>query len=291
MNAKRVLVTGARGYFGPWVVRELHRHGYHVVAADARAIGDDAPAGVEPLRFGLYDHMQLAAALDGCSGVVHLAAYPSPGGRRPELVFRNNTGATASVLEAAVRAGVTAAVVASSTSIFGLTYAPRALSPRYVPIDEDHPLELLDPYALAKAADEMTALSVHRRTGMAVLALRFHWIAPFEDAVDRARELRGDPAGAVAELWGYVDARDAARATRLALERSDVGFAILNITAGDTLASEPTAQLVRRYHPTTEIRRGASGFRSAWSSSRARRVIGYEPEHTWRPQRDRRSIV
>jgi hypothetical protein len=148
MNAKRVLVTGARGYFGPWVVRELHQHGYHVVAADARAIGDDAPAGVEPLRFGLYDHMQLAAALDGCSGVVHLAAYPSPGGRRPELVFRNNTGATASVLEAAARAGVTTAVVASSTSIFGLTYAPHALSPRYVPIDEDHPLELLDPYAL-----------------------------------------------------------------------------------------------------------------------------------------------
>lgn len=291
MNAKRVLVTGARGYFGPWVVRELHQHGYHVVAADARAIGDDAPAGVESLRFGLYDHRHLAAALDGCSGVVHLAAYPSPGGRRPELVFRNNTGATASVLEAAARAGVSTAVVASSTSIFGLTYAPRGLSPRYVPIDEDHPLELLDPYALSKATDEMTALSVHRRTGMALLVLRFHWIAPPEDAIDRARELKSDPADAASELWGYVDGRDAARASRLALERPEVGFAILNITAGDTLASEPTAELVRRYHPSTEIRRGASGLRSAWSSGRARRLIGYEPQYSWRLQREKRSIA
>lgn len=291
MNAKRVLVTGARGYFGPWVVRELRRHGYHVVAADARAIGDETPAGVEPLRFGLYDHKRLAAALDGCSGVIHLAAYPSPLGRRPELVFRHNTGATASVLEAAARAGVTTAAVASSTSIFGLTYAPRALSPRYVPIDEDHSLELLDPYALSKATDEMTALSVHRRTGMALVALRFHWIAPPEDAIDRARDLKIDPADAASELWGYVDARDAARASRLALERPEVGFATLNITAGDTLASEPTAELVRRYHPSTEIRRGASGVRSAWSSSRARRVIGYEPRYTWRPQREKRSIA
>jgi nucleoside-diphosphate-sugar epimerase len=86
-----------------------------------------------------------------------------------------------------------------------------------------------------------------------------------------------------------VDARDAARASRLALERSEVGFASLNITAGDTLASEPTAELVRRYHPSTEIRRGASGSRSAWSSSLARRVIGYEPQYTWRTQRERRS--
>ena len=291
MSAKRVLVTGARGYFGPWVVRELRRHNHDVVAADARAIGDDAARGVESLQFRLYDHVRLAAALDGCSGVIHLAAYASPLGRRPELVFRNNTGATSSVLEAATRAGVTTAVIASSTSIYGLTYAPPALSPRYVPIDEDHPLELLDPYALSKATDELTALSVHRRTGMTVVALRFHWIAPPDDAIDRAVELAGDPEDAARELWGYVDARDAARASRLALERPGVGYATLNISAADTLASEPTADLVHRYHPSTEIRRGASGFRSPWSSSRARRVIGYEPQYTWRPQREKRSNV
>jgi nucleoside-diphosphate-sugar epimerase len=144
---------------------------------------------------------------------------------------------------------------------------------------------------LSKATDEMMALSVHKRTGMAIFALRFHWIAPPEDAIDRARELRSNPADAASELWGYVDARDAARAIRLALEQPDVGYATLNIAAGDTLASEPTAELVRRYHPTTEIRRGTSGFRSGWSSSRARRVIGYEPQYTWRPQREKRSIA
>jgi nucleoside-diphosphate-sugar epimerase len=285
------LVAGARGHFGPWVVEELRSHGYDVVAADLRAATDEARKRVEAVRFGLYNERALAAALEGCSCVVHLAAHASPIGRRPEVVFRNNTGATASVLEAAARAGVRTAVIASSTSIYGLTYAPRALSPRYIPINEDHPLELLDAYALSKAVDETTALSIHRRTGMAIIALRFHWIAPPEDASARADELRADPADAAAELWGYVDARDAARAVRLSLEHSDVGYAVLNIAAADTLASEPTVDLVRRYHPRAEIRRGASGFRSAWSSSRARRLIGYEPSYSWRPERQQRSLA
>jgi nucleoside-diphosphate-sugar epimerase len=282
MKRRRILVTGARGYFGPWVVDELRSHGYDVVAADAAAVPNGASMGVEHLAFRLSDHRRLTAAVEGCSGVVHLAAYPSPKGRRAELVFRNNTGATVSVLEAAARAAVAVAVIASSTSAVGLTYAPRALSPHYVPIDEDHPLNLLDAYALSKAVDEKVGRSLHDRSGMAVLALRFHWIAPPGAASDRAHELAADPAAAARELWGYVDARDAARATRLALERPDAGFTVLNIVAADTLASTPTAELVARYHPSAEVRCGLSGFASAWSFSRARRTIGYTPEHSWR---------
>jgi nucleoside-diphosphate-sugar epimerase len=290
MTAKRILVTGARGGFGPWVVDELLTNAYRVVAADRRPLDGVTPSGVEPRRFALYDRRKLAEALEGCSGVVHLAAYPSPKGHPPEVIFRNNTGATVSVLEAAAHAGVATAVIASSISIFGLTYAPRKLSPRYVPVDEDHPLDLLDPYALSKAVDEMTALSLHRRTGITVIALRFHWIVAQGQAKAAAEALRENPddaaTNATANLWGYVDARDAARAVRLALEHPEIGFAALNITAADTLASGPTTDLVTRYHPSTEIRRGVRGFRSAWSFARARRLLGYEPRHSWRHDRE-----
>jgi nucleoside-diphosphate-sugar epimerase len=289
MTAKRILVTGARGGFGPWVVNELNAHAYRVVAADRRPLDGVTPSGVEARRFALSDRRKLAEALNGCSGVVHLAGYPSPKGHPSEVIFRNNTGATVSVLEAAARAGVATAVIASSTSVFGLTYAPHKLSPRYVPVDENHPLDLLDPYALSKAVDEMTALSIHRRTGITVIALRFHWIVAPGQAKAAAEALRENPddaaTNAAANLWGYVDARDAARAIRLALERPDIGFAALNITAADTLASEPTTDLVQRYHPSTEVRRGVGGFHSAWSFARARRLLGYEPRHSWRRDR------
>jgi nucleoside-diphosphate-sugar epimerase len=279
-----VLVTGAAGRFGPWVVSELRQRGYQVVAADVRQRSTDVPRGIHLERFGLYDQKRLSAALEGCAGVIHLAAFNSPVGRRPELVFRNNTGTTVSVLEAAARAGVSVAVIASSTSVLGLTYAPTPISPRYVPIDEAHPLDLLDPYALSKAADEQTALAVHRRTGMAVLALRFHWVAPPDAAAERAKRVAAEPAIAAREVWGYVDARDAATACRLALEHSEIGYAVLNIVAADSLATTPTVDLIRRYHPTTKIRRGVSGHRSAWSSEQARRLIGYEPQFSWRTE-------
>lgn len=283
MSGRRVLVTGAAGNFGSWVIRELRENGYQVIATDRRAQAQRL-RGVRFEQFSLRQVGRLGAALERCSHVVHLAAFNSPLGRRPELVFRANTGATIAVLEAAARAGVRAAVIASSTSAFGFTYAPEPLSPRYVPVDERHPLNPLDAYALSKAVDEQCALSVHRRTGMAVLALRFHWIALPGAAAERARRLAADPAAGARELWGYVDARDAARACRLALEHEQLGHAVMNIAAADSLGPQPTAALVRRFHPTTTIRRSLSRYASAWSSAEAGRLIGYTPQFSWRRQ-------
>jgi nucleoside-diphosphate-sugar epimerase len=278
-------VTGACGHFGPWVVQHLVQEGHDVVGVDRRVpTSADELARLEgaDLRcLDLLDDERLGRALNGCSRVVHLAAHNSPIGHPPEVVFRNNTGATATVLELAARAGVATAVVASSTSVLGLTYAPEPLSPRYVPIDEEHPVEVLDPYALSKWVDEQTCRTVHRRTGMRVLALRFHWVAPPGAAAERARQLAAGPESAAHELWGYVDARDAARACRLALG-SDVGFGVLNIAAADSLAAASTRELVRRFHPTTTIRAGLRGVAGAWSIERARELIGFTPAFSWR---------
>ena len=52
-----------------------------------------------------------------------------------------------------------------------------------LPLDEDHPFIVRDPYALSKETDERTAEMFVRRWGMTVLAYRLHWIAePGEDS-------------------------------------------------------------------------------------------------------------
>jgi nucleoside-diphosphate-sugar epimerase len=282
MNAGRLLVTGASGRVGSFAARRLADDGYEVVGVDRRAPAGEVAArlaGIPVRVFDLLDADRLAAAVRGCAGVVHLAAHPSPRGLPPEVVFRDNVGATASVLETAARAGVEGAVIASSTSALGMAYAPSPLSPRYVPIDEEHPAEPLDPYALSKLTDEQTARSVHRRTGLRVLALRFHWVALPGAA---AAEAGAQPEKRAHDCWGYVDVRDAARAVRLALAAEGVPFGVMNVVAADSLAAEPTRALIERLHPTTEIRAELPGTTSAWAGDRARELIGFVPAFSWR---------
>ena len=282
----RVTVTGAAGLLGRAVVRELVGAGYDVAAIDRRAPADAdaraALAGAKVHELDLFRRARLDRALEGSAAVVHLAAFPSPLGRAPETVFRNNTGATFVVLEAAARAGARTAILASSTSALGMTYAPQPFSPDYVPIDEEHRALPVDPYALSKLVDEQTGAMMHRRTGMTVLAFRFHWITSLAEAADAARATATDPGRYASELWGYVDSRDAAAACRLGLESSGLGFEVLNIAASDSLASDGTAALVRRFHPTTRVGKELSGSASAWSTRRARAIIGFEPRYSWR---------
>ena len=115
----RVLVTGGSGLVGRWVIKELAENGYEVVYADrqrAMPYDDDPTAEIlAATRFVACDMLnirQVGYALDGCEGVIHLAAYPTPLGRPAEETFTNNTQATFHVLQAAMERGIQRAVIA-----------------------------------------------------------------------------------------------------------------------------------------------------------------------------------
>ena len=280
----RVLVTGGSGRLGEAVVRDLLAHGHAPANADRCPPRAEA-AGLAPWReTDLGDVGQVAGALAGCAAVVHLGAIPAPYGHADEVVFANNTRATFAVLQAASLLGVRKAVIASSLSALGTAWAPQPFAPAYAPVDEDHPLLVRDAYGLSKEVDERTAEMVHRRTGMAVAALRFHWVAREEEARAKAAELSVDPEADDwwRLLWGYVDVRDAAAACRLGIEAEGLGFAAFNVTAADTLSDVPTEELIRRFAPSTELRRVIPGTDTAFSLDKARRLLGYEPKHSWR---------
>lgn len=283
----RVAVTGGNGRLGRWVTRELAAHGHEVVSIDRQLPGEDglaAGSGVRHREVELVDVGQVSGALAGCEAVVHLGAIPAPWQHPDEVVFGNNTGATFAVLHAAALLGVRRAVIASSVAALGMFWAPQPFFPRYAPVDEAHPLLPHDPYGLSKAVDERVGEMVHRRTGMTVLAYRFHWITAPGEAAAQAARLRGEPAQHAHNLWGYVDVRDAARACRLGIEAAGLGFAAVNIAAADTLREEPTEELLRRHCPGVELRAPIPGTATAWSIDAARRLLGYLPRHSWREE-------
>jgi nucleoside-diphosphate-sugar epimerase len=284
---EQVLITGASGKLGRATVRELAASGYRVVAIDRARPQEPHPEGVQTVEIDLLDIGQVAGVMHGCDAVIHLGAIPNPYDHADEVVLRNNTGATFAVLQAASLLGIRHVAIASSGSIYGTAWSRTPLYFQYAPVDEAHPLMVHDVYALSKEVDERTAEMFCRREGMSIAALRFHWIATREEQLARVAERRAkaDHSDEAGNLWGYVDLRDAARACRLAIEAAKerkFGFAPLQIVAADTLADEPTEELILRWSPVTEIRKPIPGTASSYDTTAAKEIIGWKAQHSWR---------
>jgi nucleoside-diphosphate-sugar epimerase len=280
MTEETILVTGAAGGLGSLVVQELLANGYNVVGAD-RVAPREAPARI--VETDLTDPGQVAYAAKGASGIIHLGAIPSPYRHPDDVLFRNNTGATFAVFQAASLLGITSVVFASSISGYGMSWSPTYFNPIYLPVDETHPMRNHDAYGLSKEVDEHIAQMFVRKDGMSVAAMRFHWIGPKAQILARG----GQPAEPheLRQLFGYVERHDAARACRLALmatREHRFDFEAFNIVAADTLVGEPTEDLIRRMGPDIEIRKPIAGFGGGFDISKARALLGWEPQWSWR---------
>jgi nucleoside-diphosphate-sugar epimerase len=278
----RVLVTGAGGGIGRVVVAELAGGGHTVVALDRATDGAPAGAGdAAAVHVGdCRDVALVRAAMHGVDAVVHLAGVPAPGIVDDAELFAGNTQATFTVLDEAARAGVRRVATASSVSALGAAWSSDHVSPLYLPLDETHPLRPREAYALAKQVDEATEQMFCRRTpGLAVVALRFPFTDTAAAVAERAARVAEDPSEGSRELWAYLDVRDAARACRLAVEATlPAGFHPVYVVADDTLAPQPTEQLVRQFHPETELREPLPGRRTAYATGRAV-ALGFRASH------------
>lgn len=259
-----VLVTGAAGLLGRFVVRELVAHGYRVRGLDRRA-------GAESIEWhvgDVTDAALVAGATAGADAVLHIAAIPNIWSGDGQTIMRVNLLGSYTVFEAAEAAGVRRAIFCSSDSVAGYTVREgRMLHPRYAPLDLDHPLLATDPYAVSKVMGEDLARAYALR-GMSVAALRTVFVAYPDMAgeiVARARDpdaYRGPAAGGPSSAGGgplhhHIDPRDLARAFRLALElpMQPGGFERFYLSAQVTLSPEPTVRRLRRLHgDAVEIR-------------------------------------
>jgi nucleoside-diphosphate-sugar epimerase len=277
----RILVTGAAGHIGRYVTDELFAGGHQVVATDLVPVDDPR---FERVHTGdLQDRELVCAAMEGAEAVVHLGAIPHPNSDDDSALFATNCLTAHRVFDEAGRAGVRRVVAASSLSAIGLAWSPVPQSPRYVPVDEEHPLLVQDPYGLSKVVLEEAARSAHRRYGTDFVCMRF----PFTGTDDRLAlqldQVRKDPASGRMDLWGWLDTRDAAEAVRLALETELSGCHILNVAARDTSSPLSTAALLEEHHPGVPAFAELPGHTALFDSSACARLLGFVPKHTWRP--------
>jgi len=276
---KKVVVTGGSGLLGVWVVKEFLEHGYEVVNADVRRSPEP---GVRTVIVDLENLGEVYGVLQGAEAVVHLAAIPQAYTHSNERTFRNNVMTTYNVLEAAAGLGIRKAVLASSESSYGLVFPLKRREPLYVPIDEAHPQEPEDSYGLSKIVNEQTADMFHRRCGMQVVSMRLGNVITPERYAEFPSFIH-KPEERDVILWSYIDARDAASACRLAVEAEGLGSVALNVANDETSMDVKTRDLLAaRYPNVTDIRAPLEGFETLLDSSKAKRLLGWEPRHCWR---------
>jgi len=276
----RVLVTGAAGTLGREVVAHLATLGW-AVRADDRVPLD--PATADEVSTGdLLDPEHARALVAGMSAVVHVAAIPSPIPGAEQEIFTNNVLSAYQVLDAAGRAGVPRIVYVSSLSALGFAYSQRGASPERVPVTEAHPFAAEDVYGLSKHLGERIARTVALHSGSTVVSLRFPFLGHGERLRKHLAFVHADPGADRGGLWSWLDTRDAARAVQAALTRELTGHQLVDVVAPDTTSLLPTAELLRRYHPSSVLTEPVNGFDTPFRTTRSRELLGFTPIHGWR---------
>jgi nucleoside-diphosphate-sugar epimerase len=286
----RVVVTGGSGRLGQFVVRELFTHSHAVASLDTIKPREClCPTyTVDLTKFdSLLGHFKNADA------VVHLARirfpYTETGFNVAEQKwkftdapgdaerFNQNVAITNNVLAAALESGVKKIVSGSSLAVYGFYYPSTELQPDYLPVDEDHPLRPQDPYGMTKLIGENLCDALGQKSDAQIASLRLAGVYTEAHRSMLLERKKNPIARGTGALWSYIDARDAARACRLALEADFGGHQAFNICARSTIMDTPTQELVGRYLPQVkDVRQGLDDRNSGYRTDKAKRMLRFE---------------
>jgi nucleoside-diphosphate-sugar epimerase len=245
----KVLITGASGRIGRHLVQEGRERGWELRLLQ-RGVSQPLPAaeGVEIVTGSVVNASDVRAAVVGVEAVCHLAALMPPAGN--EDLFATNVRGTVNVLEA-TRASSTRPrlVVASTDATYGTGLSDRAYPKA---IDEGVTPRPTNFYGVTKVACEQIVADYCRLFGLEYLVLRYCWVFRAEEVLElfsigtwaefmpgkqlsELARVHPEPVPVLFDGDGnpfsdhIVDARDAARATALAVEASDVTGEAINI--------------------------------------------------------------
>ena len=277
----RIAVTGGSGKLGRHVVRRLAEDGHQVLNLDRAGTRSPGLVVVDLRNYGQV--LDVLLGLDdrheGFDAVVHLGAIPAPGIIPDAATFENNMLSTYNVFQAARRAGIKKVVYASSETVLGL---PFDVDPPYIPVDEEYPARPESTYSLVKHLEEQMAVELTRwDPELSIVGLRFSNVMDVED-YEKFPSFDADANLRKWNLWGYIDGRDGAQAVARALENGTPGFEAFIIANADTVMSRSSASLAAEVFPGVKVVKELGEHETMLSIDKARRLLGFEPEHTWR---------
>jgi nucleoside-diphosphate-sugar epimerase len=289
----RIFFTGGSGKAGKHVATHLAEQGHQVTNVDLVPLGHPA---VADLRVDLTDTGETYSAHAGLAtfdeldlpekptydAVVHFAAVPRILLTPDASTYATNVVSTYNVLEAATRLGVRKIVFASSETTYGICFAQGERRPLYVPVDEDHPTVPEDSYAMSKVAGEVTARSFQARTGADIYGLRINNVIEPHEYAEMFPDFLADPSLRRRNIFAYIDTRDLGQLVQRCLDVDGLGYQVFNVANADMSVAATTQEVRERFYRDVPVRREMGSDETFYSIDRARELLGFAPQHSWR---------
>ncbi|MDD3920519.1 MAG: UDP-glucose 4-epimerase GalE, partial [Eubacteriales bacterium] len=166
----KVLITGGAGYIGSHCNAYLAHKGIQTVVLDDLSCGHREAVTAGRLVRGSFGDAALLEELmaeERFDAMLHFAAFASvpDSVERPARYYRNNITNMQTLLDACVAHDIGHIVFSSSAAAFG--------EPRYMPMDEAHPMQPINPYGFTKLAGERLLADYERAYGLRYCAFRY----------------------------------------------------------------------------------------------------------------------
>jgi nucleoside-diphosphate-sugar epimerase len=297
----KIFLTGANGYLGSKIVEDLSEEGHEIVLF-SRGKPDEKWKDLEWLQGDCND---LKACIDAMSCrdidvVMHVAAKPAPSDVKDTEMFddienvpstmQTNVMGLYNMLQGALRAEIPVFVQTGSNCIMGHERRISSTPPEYLylPLDEAHPGEPEDSYSVSKACGEIMLKAFSSAYGMKTYALRSGWIMN-EDRRRLVASNRPNPTEDIKRVFNsYVALEDCSSAHVMIAEAAHEGKLPLHeryyVHADDSLALEPTMELIEKFRPDLldKIREPLPGHAAFFSNKKLKEAVGWQNQLTWR---------
>lgn len=293
----KVLITGASGKLGAYVIRELLPD--HELVLFSRKPPADEFAGLPWVQGDINSFADCQRAVEGVDAIQHIAAQPWPvdhpnlraraeeSGIPFDVTFKSNMLGVYYLMQAAAEAGSVKSVVMAGSNCalgHGFRISGTSFPIARLPIDETHPCYPEDSYSFTKRAGEALLESYSRAYGIRTYVTRIAGICPPERRQAMAQNAK--PISGWSEwLWCWVGSEDVASAHRLLMEKAeslpphDVYF----VNADDTTLLEPSQEIVERYRPDLlPVVAGLEGHHSFINCAKLKNAVGWEHKTSWR---------
>ncbi|KAL4883370.1 hypothetical protein BJY04DRAFT_226465 [Aspergillus karnatakaensis] len=296
---KRIIITGGSGKAGQHIITYLLAQGHKILNLDLAPLPPGQFDQVHTLRVDLSDAGQVYSALSSPfqltepfhepvnlipDAVIHLA-----GAARNMIVpdtetFRINTLSTYNVIEAACRLNIRKILLASSITVYGVSFAQGDVDFPSFPVTEEVDANPMDTYAISKICAERIARGFARRFKKDIYILRIgRVVEPEEYKGPLFESYVSAPAQWKVHGWSYTDARDLGQMCHLGVLRDGLGFQVFNAVNDDiTNYAVSTREFLASVCPETPVTRELGLQEAPISNRKMREVLGFRQEHPWR---------
>lgn len=294
----RILFTGGSGKAGRHATAFLRDQGHQVTNLDwvmsdtpgiATLITDLTDAGQvfnACQAYASLDELEPGTGVPRYDAIVHFAAIPAILHRPDNETYRINTLGTYNVLDAATRLGIPKVIFASSETTYGICFADGEVKPDYLPVDEEHPTVPQDSYAMSKVVNEVTARSFQARSGIDIYGLRINNVIEPHEYREKFPAFMENPELRRRNIFAYIDARDLGRMVDCCLQTDGLGYQVFNVANDDLSVGLTSAEVIERFYQGVPLRREMGEFETFYSNEKARRLVGFVPQHSWRNELD-----